>query len=109
MSVLVKKRKKSKFEVFDHWYNLRKELTDLLLRDFGYSFEKAEARLNKRFGNKPFEEMDEKEKERSQKTKERYQAFDEWYVAFDNYFFHRAKLCATNDAIPATSRTTTNR
>ena len=37
MSVLVKKRKKSKFEVFDHWYNLRKELTDLLLRDFGYS------------------------------------------------------------------------
>ena len=80
MSVLVKKRKKSKFEVFDHWYNLRKELTDLLLRDFGYSFEKAEARLNKRFGNKPFEEMDETEKERYQKTKERYEAFDEWFI-----------------------------
>lgn len=48
MSVLVKKRKKSKFKVFDHWYNLRKELTDLLLRDFGYSFEKAEARLKQK-------------------------------------------------------------
>ena len=44
------------------------------------SVEKAEARLNKRFGNKPFEEMDEKEKERYQKTKERYEAFDEWFI-----------------------------
>ena len=80
MSVIVKRRKKSKFEVYDHWYNLRKELTDLLLRDFGYSFEKAEARLNKRFGNKPFEEMDETTKEHYLKTKKRYEAFDEWFI-----------------------------
>ena len=59
MSVLMKRRKKSKFEVYDHWYNLRAELTDLLLRDFGYSFEKSEQKLNKRFGNKSFDSMNE--------------------------------------------------
>lgn len=80
MSVLVKKRKKSKFEVFDHWFDVRRELTDLLLRDFGYSFDKAETRLNKRFGNKSIENMDEKERARYQKTKERYEAFDDWFI-----------------------------
>lgn len=50
MSVLKSKRKPSQFEVFHHLNKLRKDITDLLLRDFGYSFEKAEARLLKQFG-----------------------------------------------------------
>ena len=45
MSVLKSKRKPSQFEVFHHLTKLRQEITDLLLRDFGYSFEKAEKRL----------------------------------------------------------------
>lgn len=37
MSVLKSKRKPSQFEVFHHLNKLRKEITDLLLRDFGYN------------------------------------------------------------------------
>ena len=49
MSVLKSKRKVSQFEVFHHLYKTRKEITDLLLRDFGYDFERAEKRLEKVF------------------------------------------------------------
>ena len=52
MSVLKSKRKASQFEVFHHLNKLRRDITDLLLRDFGYSFEKAEARLEKRLGGR---------------------------------------------------------
>lgn len=45
MSVLKSKRKVSQFEVFHHLYKTRKEITDLLLRDFGYDFGRAEKRL----------------------------------------------------------------
>lgn len=44
MSVLKSKRKQSKLEIFHHAYKLRREMTDLLMRDFGYkapSFDKA--------------------------------------------------------------------
>ena len=41
MSVLKNKRKASQFEVFHHLYKMRRDITELLLRDFGYSFEKA--------------------------------------------------------------------
>lgn len=81
MSVLVKRRHKSKFEVFDNWTDLRIEITDLLLRDFGYSQEKATKRLNKRFGNKSMDEMSEIEISHYQKTKARYEAFDEWFIS----------------------------
>ena len=57
MSVLKSKRKPSQFEVFHHLYKLRRNITDLLLRDFGYSFEKAEKRLQKRFSGKPYEDL----------------------------------------------------
>ena len=36
MSVLKNKRKASQFEVFHHLYKVRKDITELLLRDFGY-------------------------------------------------------------------------
>lgn len=45
MSVLKYKRKESKFEVFDYFYRTRKEITDLLLRDFGYDKTKSDARV----------------------------------------------------------------
>lgn len=53
MSVLKSKRKPSQFEVFHQLTKLRKDITDLLLRDFGFDTVKAEKRLEKRFG-KPF-------------------------------------------------------
>jgi hypothetical protein len=44
MAVLKSKRKQSRLEVFHHAYKLRREMTDLLMRDFGYkepSFDKT--------------------------------------------------------------------
>ena len=42
MSVVKSKRKESQFEVFHHFTKMRKKITELLLRDFGYSYEKTE-------------------------------------------------------------------
>ena len=47
MSVLKAKRKPSQFEVFHHFYKMRKEITDLLLRDFGYDLERADSKVLK--------------------------------------------------------------
>ena len=80
MSVLKSKRKPSQFEVFHHLNKLRKDITDLLLRDFGYSFEKAEARLLKQFGGRTLEQLSETERERYEKTKLRLEAFDDWFI-----------------------------
>lgn len=66
--------------MFHHLNKLRKDITDLLLRDFGYSFEKAEARLLKQFGGRTLEQLSETERERYEKTKLRLEAFDDWFI-----------------------------
>ena len=80
MSVLKSKRKPSQFEVFHHLTKLRKDITDLLLRDFGYSFEKAEKRLQKRFGGREYNYLTDDEKTQYDRLKRRYEAFDEWFI-----------------------------
>ena len=79
MSVLKSKRKPSQFEVFHQLTKLRKDITDLLLRDFGFDTVKAEKRLEKRYG-KPFEELDEKQQAPYTRQKRRWDAFDEWFI-----------------------------
>lgn len=79
MSVLKSKRKPSQFEVFHHLNKLRKDITDLLLRDFGFDIVKAEKRLDKRFG-KPYEELDERQQAAYTRLKRRWEAFDEWFI-----------------------------
>lgn len=80
MSVLKSKRKESQFEVFHHLTKMRKEVTDLLLRDFGYDLERADKRIEKMFG-KPYEELTPEEKVRYDKLKEKNRVFDEWFVS----------------------------
>lgn len=80
MSVLKNKRSQSQFEVFHHLCKLRRDITDLLLRDFGFSFERAESRLQKRFGGKQFDELSERDKEYYKRLKKRWSAFDEWFL-----------------------------
>ena len=80
MSVLKAKRKSSQFEVFHHFYKTRKEITDLLLRDFGYDLERAEKRVAKLFGGKPYEELTPEEKVRYDKLKAKNEAFDDWFI-----------------------------
>ena len=48
MTVLKSKRKESQFEVIKHFYRLRKDITDLLLRDFGYSQKKSGIKMSKK-------------------------------------------------------------
>ena len=50
MSVVKRKRKESPFEVFHHLIKTRKDITDLLLRDFGYSNEKFQKKMERRYG-----------------------------------------------------------
>lgn len=80
MSVLKNKRKPSQFEVFHQLNKLRKDITDLLLRDFGFDIVKAEKRLSKRFGDKSFDELDEKQQAYYLRLKKRWEAFDEWFI-----------------------------
>ena len=79
MSVIKAKRKPSEFEVFHNLTNLRKDITDLLLRDFGFDTYKSEKKLEKRFG-KPFEELGEKQQAAYLRQKARWEAFDEWFI-----------------------------
>jgi len=80
MSVLKNKRKPSQFEVFHHLNKLRRDITDLLLRDFGFDIVKAEKRLEKRFGGKSYEELDVKQQATYDRLKKRWEAFDEWFI-----------------------------
>lgn len=80
MSVLKSKRKPSQFEVFHHLYKTRKEITDLLLRDFGYSREKADKRLAKMFGGRNYAELAEGEQAHYDRLNQKYTSFDDWFV-----------------------------
>ena len=80
MSVLKSKRKSSQFEVFHQLYKTRKEVTDLLLRDFGYDLERAEKKVEKMFGGRRYEELTPEEKVRYDKLKAKNEAFDTWFI-----------------------------
>lgn len=80
MSVLKSKRKQSQFEVFHHLYKMRKEITDLLLRDFGYSESKALKYVMKALGGGSFEDLEDVEKARYIKRQKRDEAFHEWFI-----------------------------
>lgn len=80
MSVPKNRRKPSQFEVFHNWYRLRRDITDLLFRDFGYSRHKAEKKLGRRFGDVPYEEMNETNKATYDRFRERMDNFDAWFI-----------------------------
>ncbi len=80
MSVLKSKRKPSQFEVFHHLAKMRKEVTDFLLMDFGYSEDKAKKKVQHQFGGRSREELTDAEKERYDKIKKRMEAFNEWFI-----------------------------
>jgi hypothetical protein len=80
MSVLKSKRKASQFEVFHHLYKVRRDITELLLRDFGYTYEKAEKRLAKRFNGRSYTELTEAEQLQYDSLKKRWEAFDDWFI-----------------------------
>ena len=82
MSVIARKRKESQFEVIKHFYRLRKDIIDLLLRDFGYSSKKFENKMSKMFGGRPYEELSDSQKEHYLKTIHRNAGFEEWFIGY---------------------------
>ena len=80
MSVLVSKRKQSQFEVFHHLMKMRKEITDLLLRDFGFSTHKMDKKLEHKFSGKTYEELTDTDKATYDRFQKREEAFNEWFI-----------------------------
>lgn len=81
MSVVKRKRKESPFEVFHHLTKMRKDITDLLLRDFGYSNEKFQKKMEKWYGGKPPDQLTDAQKQNIERQKRRAEAFDEWFIS----------------------------
>ena len=82
MSVPRGRRKESQFEVIKHFYRLRKDITDLLLRDFGYKQKKADKSMQKLFGGKPYEELTEDQQTHYDKRKNRQEGFENWFIGY---------------------------
>ena len=82
MSVVKRKRKESPFEVFHHLIKMRKDITDLLLRDFGYSNEKFQKKMEKWYGGKPPDQLTDVQKQNIERQKRRAEAFDEWFKSW---------------------------
>lgn len=80
MSVLKSKRKESQFEVFHHLAKMRREVTDLLLRDFGYSPAKAKKKIQKQFSGRAYDELTDKEREHYELLVARDGAFRDWFI-----------------------------
>ena len=80
MTVVKRKRKESPFEVFHHLTKMRKDITDLLLRDFGYSNEKFQKNLERKYGGKPPDQLTDIQRQNIERQKKRAEAFDEWFI-----------------------------
>lgn len=80
MSVLKNNRKESRFEVYHKIFKVRREITDLLLRDFGVTEDKLNKKIERKFGGTPYEELGEKEKGIYDKIKKRNESFEEWFI-----------------------------
>lgn len=81
MSVVKRNRKESQFEVYHHLMKMRQEVTDLLLRDFGYSHEKAIKKTQRAFSGRTPEQLSLEDNARYKKLLKRNEAFNEWFIA----------------------------
>lgn len=63
-----------------HFYRMRKDITDLLLRDFGYSEKKSQKHLEKMFGGKSYDELSDDQKHHYDIRKARHETFETWYI-----------------------------
>lgn len=80
MSVLKRKRRTSKTEVFHHLYKIRREMTNFLIRDFAYDINKANHNLLKTFGVQKFEELSESNRLAYHNQRERLDKFHNWFI-----------------------------
>lgn len=81
MSVIKARRQESPFEVMHNYDRMVRDITDLLLRDFGFSADKAMKNLQRRIAQKPLEEYTDDQMKHFEKTALRIDGFDEWFIA----------------------------
>ena len=71
------RRKQSKFEAAHHFYKVRDEVTQLMLLDFGFNFEKYNLKIEKfREAHKAASNIDEV----TERMKKRSEAFYNWFI-----------------------------
>ena len=80
MSVVKSKRKPSQFEVFNNYTKLRKEVTALMLNNFGYSKDRAEKHIQRQAGGKTYDELTPEGKVRYDKLKQKLESFAAWFI-----------------------------
>lgn len=80
MSVIKAKRKASPFEVLHHWYATRKEITALMLYDFGYNAHQQERKLLHRLGINDVEKLEGDALKSYERFKARDNAFTAWFL-----------------------------
>ena len=96
MSVPAWKRKPSEFKVHSQLTKMRKEVTDLALRDFGWRKDKEAKRIERLFNNRKFEQLNPEEQERYTKLQERNEAFAEWFIKDEReYIIHDIRTLDT--------------
>lgn len=81
MTVLKRKRKASQFEVFHHLYEMRRDLTNLLLMDFGLSPAKEERVLQKVLNGRDFDQLSDRDKERVIRVQQRIEGYHDWFIS----------------------------
>ena len=77
MSVPKSERKESRFEVQQHFYQLRKDITDLMMRQFGFSEEKYRKKIDRYKAINEFSANTEKAVKNFEKKNE---AFNSWFI-----------------------------
>lgn len=80
MSVPKHKRKLSPFEARDYVIVMRKEVTKLILQDFGYRARRFEDYITKAFNYRSYEELNDKEKTRYDYMYQRLVSFNTWFI-----------------------------
>lgn len=80
MSVPLHKRKKSPFECRDYVIEMRKEVTKLILQDFGYRQNRFLNYISKSFQNRPYEALTQSEKQRYDYMYNKLISFNKWFI-----------------------------
>ena len=103
MSVIKAKRSESKFEVFHHWYQTRKEITTLMLFDFGLHPERQEKTLLHRLGIPEPSQLAGEALERYNVHKRRLSGLVNWFLEQERNTIHSCIAAVTEHAFAANS------
>lgn len=80
MSVLKSERKESPFETRDYVVQMRKEVTKLVLQDFGYRQHRFQAYIDRAFNNRKYFQLSQDEKVRYDYMYHRLISFNNWFI-----------------------------